>query len=44
VLADEVGNIDWACESENSATAQARGLDAGTAGTIDARYVPTECK
>jgi type IV pilus assembly protein PilA len=38
-----VGNIDWACTSLSNATATARGL-ANTAGTVSARYVPTECK
>jgi type IV pilus assembly protein PilA len=37
------GNIDWACTSASNATATARGL-ANTAGTVSARYVPTECK
>ncbi|WP_175597265.1 pilin [Peristeroidobacter soli] len=37
------GNIDWACGSTTHATASARGLTPG-AGTINPRYVPTECK
>jgi type IV pilus assembly protein PilA len=39
------GNIDWACQSATSATATNRGLPvSGTAATVPARYVPTECK
>lgn len=38
------GNIDWACSSETHATAGNRGMSVGTAGTVKARYVPTECK
>ncbi|MDF1781544.1 MAG: pilin [Alcanivoracaceae bacterium] len=37
------GNIDWACASATSATATARSLPA-TAGTLLARYAPSECK
>ena len=38
------GNIDWACASATNATATARGLPVGAAGTLLNRYVPTECK
>ncbi|HJY37277.1 MAG TPA: pilin [Steroidobacteraceae bacterium] len=39
------GNIDWACASTTNATATARGIATGlVAGTVDARFVPTECK
>ena len=37
------GNIDWSCGSDANATATARGLPVGT-GTVQSRYVPTECK
>jgi type IV pilus assembly protein PilA len=37
------GNIDWACTSISTQTATARGL-AGAAGTLLAKYAPTECK
>ena len=37
------GNIDWACASLSNATATARGLQF-VAGTVSARYAPTECK
>ena len=38
------GNIDWACESQTSATAAARGLAVTGGATLANRYVPTECK
>ncbi|MBF5056177.1 type IV pilin structural subunit [Alcanivorax sp. 521-1] len=37
------GNIDWACGSSLTTTATNRGLPVN-AGTVDPRYVPTECK
>ncbi len=37
------GPIDWACAGAGSTTAAARGL-AVNAGTLEARYAPTECK
>ena len=38
------GNIDWACASTSVNTAKGRGITDGNLGTIDPRYVPTECK
>ena len=38
-----VGNIDWACTSSGTVTATGRGL-AAAAGTIQTRFVPSECK
>ena len=38
------GNVDWACASLVKATATARGYGAAVAGTMIAKYVPTECK
>jgi type IV pilus assembly protein PilA len=38
------GNIDWACSSLTHATATADGLTVNTAGTVPAKYVPTQCK
>lgn len=43
-VAGQQGNIDWACTSQNSATAVARGLPVVAGATVLARYVPTECK
>ncbi len=42
--AGAVGNIDWACTSVGTATATANGYGAAAAGTVLARYTPTECK
>ncbi len=38
------GAIDWACSSTTSATAGALGLGGVTAGTLLAKYAPTQCK
>ena len=38
------GPIDWACASATNATATAEGLAVNTAGTVLAKYVPTQCK
>ena len=38
------GNIDWACASQTNNTAAAHGDAAAPTGTIDPKYVPTECK
>jgi type IV pilus assembly protein PilA len=38
------GNIDWACASIAKTTATNQGLGAAAAGTILAKYVPTQCK
>jgi len=37
------GPVDWACGSNLTATATARGLPV-TAGTLNAKFAPTECK
>lgn len=39
-----VGAIDWACGSLTTATATARGLGNVTAGTLPAKYAPSECR
>jgi type IV pilus assembly protein PilA len=38
------GNIDWSCASNTNATATSRGNMPVLAGTVPARYAPTECK
>jgi len=38
------GNVDWACASANAATALAQGLTVTVKGTVNSRYVPTQCK
>ena len=38
------GAIDWACTSFTQATATSRGLANRTAGTLVAKYAPSECR
>jgi type IV pilus assembly protein PilA len=38
------GSIDWACSSAASTTAAARTLAVAAAGTMPAKYVPSECR
>jgi type IV pilus assembly protein PilA len=38
------GNIDWACSSFTHVTADTNLLAGVTAGTMPAKYVPTQCK
>jgi type IV pilus assembly protein PilA len=38
------GNIDWACESTTSSTAASFKLPVTGGATVQARYVPTQCK
>jgi len=38
------GAIDWACASVTNATGTAQGLTGIVAGTVLAKYVPTQCK
>ena len=44
LAAGAVGNIDWACASASQATAAAAMGGAVPAGTVLAKYVPTQCK
>lgn len=44
MLADGLhGAVDWACASDRHTTAQGRGL-LFTAGTVPAKYMPSECR
>jgi type IV pilus assembly protein PilA len=43
LAANQAGNIDWACASTKNTTATAETLPVN-AGTVPARYVPTQCK
>jgi len=43
LAATSVGAIDWACTSVGTATATGRGF-AAAAGTLPARYAPSECR
>jgi type IV pilus assembly protein PilA len=38
------GNIDWACASDSQVTAKAAFGAIAVAGTVPAKYVPTQCK
>ena len=38
------GSIDWGCATEVNAVSTARGLPALTAGTLKAKYAPSECR
>ncbi len=38
------GVLDWACTSLGTATAEAQGFTGMTAGTVQARYAPSNCK
>jgi type IV pilus assembly protein PilA len=42
--AGSVGAIDWACGSNTQATAAARGLANVAAGSLPAKYAPSECR
>ena len=45
LAAGVTGAIDWACASDTHATATTRGLAvASTAGTLPAKYAPSECR
>ena len=43
-VAASVGAIDWACGSITTTTATTRGLLNVTAGTLPAKYAPSECR
>jgi len=43
VAAGITGSIDWSCQSVGVATSTNRGL-VGTAGTLLAKYAPSECR
>jgi type IV pilus assembly protein PilA len=44
-LSDTVnGNIDWGCNGAASLLMVSRGFTAAAAGSVAARYAPTECK
>jgi type IV pilus assembly protein PilA len=44
LAATYTGGIDWACASTAAATAGNENLVTGGAGTVPAKYVPTQCK
>jgi type IV pilus assembly protein PilA len=44
LAAGTIGAIDWSCQSASQAIATARGLGGGTAGSLLAKYAPSECR
>ena len=42
--AGATGSVDWACASASNVTATNRGLAAPTAGNLNPRFAPAECK
>jgi len=44
IVAGVTGAIDWSCGSTTTTTAGTRGLTAVTAGTLPAKYAPSECR
>jgi type IV pilus assembly protein PilA len=41
---NNTGPIDWACQSATATTSAAQGHTGGTAGTVLAKFVPSQCK
>lgn len=44
LAAGATGAVDWACGSTTKTTATARSLPQITAGTLPAKYAPSECR
>jgi type IV pilus assembly protein PilA len=44
LVAGMSGNIDWVCTSAGNTTATADGAGAAAIGTVQTKYVPTQCK
>ena len=44
LAAGVTGAIDWACASATNTTATARGLTVNAAGSMPAKYAPSECR
>ena len=40
----DTGTMDWGCASDANAVGTARGLSTLTAGTLPAKYAPSECR
>ncbi len=40
----ETGAVDWGCSSEASSVATTRGMTGITAGTLPAKFAPSECR
>ncbi|RHW22952.1 pilin [Pseudomonas jilinensis] len=44
LAAGVTGAVDWACASTTATTAATRGLVSAAAGTLPAKYAPSECR
>lgn len=44
LAANQSGPVDWGCASDSNTVSAARGLPAITAGTLPARFAPSECR
>ncbi len=44
LAAGRTGSVDWACGSATVATATAQGLAGAAAGTLLAKYAPSQCR
>ncbi len=44
LAAGRTGSVDWACGSTTVATATAQGLTGAAAGTLLAKYAPSQCR
>jgi type IV pilus assembly protein PilA len=44
IAAGATGAVDWACASQTNTTATTRGLTVAQAGTMPAKYAPSECR
>jgi type IV pilus assembly protein PilA len=38
------GSVDWACKSSTGTTANQRGFNVATVGTLESKYAPSECR
>ena len=44
LAAGQTGTVDWACSSVTSDTATAQGLTSATAGKLQAKFAPSQCR
>lgn len=44
IAAGATGALDWGCSSNTHATATASNIDIATAGTLQAKYAPAQCR
>ena len=42
--ATNVGAIDWGCSSATHSLETALGMPAGSSGTLDPKYAPSQCR